>query len=124
MYQNFATFAILSTVSAAAWDYKQQGKDWRTGATPGTAGSEYEFCASGQQSPIDLKTSMTQIKADGDMTFNDYKTWGTCKRVWAHETIKYSPNYDTATSKDQATTSNFKSKYMATLGNSQEFSAG
>ena len=67
---------------------------------------------------------MTQIKADGDMTFNDYKTWGTCKRVWAHETIKYSPNYNTANGKDQSTTSNFKSKYMATLGNSQEFSAG
>lgn len=40
MYQNFATFAILSTVSAA-WDYKQQGKDWRAGATPDIADSDY-----------------------------------------------------------------------------------
>lgn len=50
MYQNFATFALLSSVTAATWDYKQQGKDWRSGAL--------NDCAKGQQSPIDLKTSM------------------------------------------------------------------
>lgn len=58
------------------------------------------------------------------MTFTDYKTWGTCNRFFVHETVKFSANHNAAKDPtDQPTTANFKSKYMATLGDTQEFSA-
>lgn len=108
---------------AVGWDYTQQGADW-----PGKASDDtFVHCATGSQSPIDLKESFKKVKGGNDMWVSTYDGWnsGNCRRLFGHETVKYSANYGENADGDLADrtvpSNYFTSHYMLDMGSVGSF---
>ena len=74
-----------------AWDYANQGKDWPAMATED---NELTYCATGQQSPIDLSSEFTPVRGHRDVYLTSYLGWPHAQRTFESDTIKYMPNVD------------------------------
>ena len=114
-----AFFSAL--VSAASWNYNNQGDDWYTMADPAVE-DDYTLCATGSQSPIDLSESFKTIKGGQDMWVSGYSTWGaTATRSFGHETVKYSADPSEEGSARGVPSSYFTSHYMLDMGATGSF---
>ena len=85
---------LAATVLPAvfAWDYTDQGATWYSSADPSTVGSDYEFCDTDSQSPINLISYQEyngldimnfDIVYDEKYTISTYD-WGSAARTYAH----------------------------------------
>lgn len=92
--------AATAIPAVFAWDYTDQGATWFSSADPGTAGSDYEFCATDSQSPINLISYQEYEGLDimnFDIVYNEKLTiseydWPNAARTYGHQTIKYQAN--------------------------------
>ena len=113
--KTFVPAVLVPSQLAATWDYVGKGKNGRTLAAAPPEGSTYQYCATGSQSPIDLKKSFPS-KSD-TFTISTYE-WPAATRTFSHETIKYqaAPTGGVAGAADGVVpASKFTSSYMESM---------